>query len=75
MARSKASFAEAMQKVAKPEPATAEHAGKGSGKRKLSLYLDPPLYRSLRLWAAERETTVNAILTEAVIEALQRGGR
>jgi hypothetical protein len=41
-------------------------------KRKVAVYLPPDLYKDLRLTAVEEDTSMTAIVVEALTEALTR---
>jgi DNA-binding MarR family transcriptional regulator len=73
MAKSKlSSLTEAMQKVSRPQ--LAEREENPNGKRKITVYLDPPMHRALRHLAANRDTSINAILIGLIAGELRKEG-
>jgi hypothetical protein len=75
MAKSKSStLTEAMQKVSRPQAAAREEGTGGSEKRKITVYLDPPMHRALRQLAVNRDTSINAILIGLIAGELRKEG-
>ena len=73
MAKSRSSsLSEAMQKVSRPQ--TVEREEIPGEKRKITVYLDPPMHRALRHLAANRDTSINSILIGLIAGELRKEG-
>lgn len=70
--RKSKSLSEAMEKISRPQTEAREE--RPGEKRKITVYLDPPMHRALRHLAANRDTSINAILIDLIAGELRKEG-
>lgn len=90
MSGKRPSLAESMQRVARQDapgppvtpPATSQplerrpgfYAATRAGKKKVTATLDPAVHKQLKSLAVDRDTTTEALLTEAIADLLAKHG-
>ena len=58
-----------------PRPAVGFYAATRAGKKKVTAALDPAIHKQLKSLAVERETTTEALLTEAIADLFAKHSR
>jgi hypothetical protein len=58
-----------------PRPTVGFYAATRAGKKKVTAALDPVMHKQLKSLAVERETTTEALLTEAIADLFAKHGR
>ena len=59
---------------AAPRPATGFYAATRAGKKKVTAALDPSVHKQLKSLAVARDTTTEALLTEAIADLFAKHG-
>jgi hypothetical protein len=58
-----------------PRPAAGFFAATRAGKKKVTAALDPAMHKQLKTLAVERDTTTEALLTEAIADLFTKHGK
>jgi hypothetical protein len=58
-----------------PRPAAGFYAATRAGKKKVTAALDPAMHKQLKGLAVERDTTTEALLTEAIADLFAKHGK
>jgi hypothetical protein len=56
-------------------PAVGFYAATRAGKKKVTAALDPAMHKQLKSLAVERDTTTEALLTEAIADLFRKHGK